>query len=144
MNSSAFGRDTAMILPKLNPVGIALASVAFFFVGFLWYGLLFTDAWMAAHGLTEEDAGSPAWMLLGLVLTVMQVLGLAIVMKWKGIANVGDAVKTAVFLWALFALPFNLYAFTYLTAHNVTLLAIDASHMLVGWVAAAVILALFK
>ncbi len=131
-------------MPKLNPVGVAVASIVFFLVGFLWYGVLFAKAWMAAEGLTEEDAGSPVWMIGGLVITVMQVTGLALVMKWKGVEGVSDAVKTAVILWALFALPFSAYAFVYLPAHNMTLLMIDASHLLLGWVTSAVILSKFK
>jgi len=46
-------------MPKLNPAGIAIATVAFFLLGYLWYGFLFAEAWMAAEGLTEEDAGDP-------------------------------------------------------------------------------------
>jgi hypothetical protein len=45
-------------MPKLNLVGIIVASLVFFFIGFLWYGLLFTDAWMAAHGVTEKTPGA--------------------------------------------------------------------------------------
>ncbi|NWG91123.1 MAG: DUF1761 domain-containing protein [Parvularculaceae bacterium] len=133
-------------MPKLNLVGVIVASLVFYFIGFLWYGLLFADAWMAAHGVAAEaaDTESPAWMVLGLVLTVMQVVGLAIVLKWRGVSGPVAAATTAALLWLFFALPFNLYAFTYLTAHDATLLAIDASHMAVGWVVSAAILALFK
>ena len=131
-------------MPKLNPVGVAVASVAFFLVGFLWYGVLFAKAWMAAEELTEDDAGNTVWMIGGLVITVMQVTGLAFVMQWKGVEGVSDAVKTAVILWALFALPFSAYGFIYQPTHNMTLLLIDASHLLVGWIVAAVVLSLFK
>lgn len=131
-------------MPKLNPVGIAVASITFFIVGFLWYGVIFMDAWMAGHGLTQDDAGSSVWMLGGFVITVMQVIGLALVLKWKGVAGLADAATTAALLWALLALPFVLYAYIYLPAHNPTLLMVDASHLLVGWVVAAAILSRFK
>ncbi len=137
-------------MPKLfglNSVAILAASVAFFIVGFLWYGLLFADAWMAASGITKEAAEAdqnPSWMIGGFIITVMQVIGIALVMKWKGAASLGDAVKTALLLWLLFALPFTLYAYFYSLAHSSTLLMIDASHLLVGWVVSAVVLSLFK
>lgn len=133
-------------MPKLNPVGLAVASVAFFIVGFLWYGVIFSDAWMAAEGITEEaaDADSPAWMALGFVITVMQVVGLALVLKWRGAADLAGAATTGALLWALFALPFTLYGYTYTPGHNTTLLMIDASHLLVGWVVAAAVLSRFK
>lgn len=133
-------------MPKLNPVGIIVASIAFFAVGFLWYGVIFSDAWMAAEGFTKEadDAGSPAWMALGFVITVMQVVGLALILKWKGDAAPVASATTAAILWALLALPFTLYGFIYTPGHNTTLLMIDASHLLVGWVVSAVVLSLFK
>jgi hypothetical protein len=133
-------------MPKLNPVAIIAASVAFYLIGFLWYGLLFSDAWMAAHGVTAEDAKaqSPIWMAAGFVITVVQVAGLATVLKWKGAASLVDAAKAAALLWAFFALPFSLYNYIYLPSHGSTLLMVDASHLLVGWVVSAIVLSLFK
>jgi hypothetical protein len=57
-------------MPKilgLNLLAVIAASIAFFFVGFLWYGVLFSDIWMAAEGISAEaaDADSPVWMLGG-------------------------------------------------------------------------------
>jgi hypothetical protein len=133
-------------MPKLNPVGILVASVLFYLVGFLWYGFLFMDAWMAAEGLVADDAAgqSPIYMLGGFLITVMQVVGLAIILKWRGVTGIAEAAKTALLLWALIALPFTMYAFLYLPAHNATLLMIDASHLLVGWLVAAFALAMVK
>ncbi len=131
-------------MPKLNPVGIAVASIAFFLIGFLWYGILFAEAWMTAEGLTEEDAGDPVSMLGGFLITVMQVLGLAIVLKWKGVEGTADAASAAAFLWAVLALPLALYDFVYLPAHDLKLLMIDAGHLLIGWVVSAAVLSRFK
>lgn len=133
-------------MPKLNPVGIFAASLAFFFIGFLWYAVIFADAWMAAQNLPaqSEDAGNPLWMVVGFFITVMQTIGLALVLKWKGVAGPADAAKTAALLWALFALPFTAYGYIYSFDQSEMLFAIDASHILVGWVVAAAILAKFK
>jgi hypothetical protein len=131
-------------MPKLNPVGIAVATIAFFALGAVWYGFVFSDAWMSAQNLSKEDAGSPLWMVGGFFLTIAQVVGLAIVMRWKGVTGPGDAAATAFILWALFGLPLELYDFIYLPSHSATLLAIDAGHLLAGWIVSAVILSLFK
>jgi hypothetical protein len=136
-------------MPKLlglNLLAVLVASIAFFFVGFLWYGVLFTDAWMAAHGVVAEQSGgeSPIWMVGGFVITVVQVIGLGLVLKWKGTASLGDAVIAAVLVWFCFALPLTMYNYLYLTAHDSTLLMIDASHLLVGWAVSAAILSLMK
>ncbi|WP_425409601.1 DUF1761 domain-containing protein [Hyphococcus sp.] len=136
-------------MPKvlgLNLVGVIVASVAFYFVGFLWYGLLFSEAWMNAEGLTAADAEgqSPIWMIGGFLITVLQVIGIGLVLKWKGAASLGEAATTALILWFFLALPFVHYAYLYLPAHSVTLLLIDASHLLVGWVVSAIVLSLIK
>ena len=133
-------------MSKLNPVGIIVASLAFYFVGFLWYGFLFSDAWMGAHGVTAEDAKgeSPVWMAGGFLITVVQVIGLAIVLRWKGAASPTAAATTAATLWCFFALPFSLYNYIYLPSHGAILLQVDASHLLVGWIVAAITLSFFK
>lgn len=34
---------------------VVLGAVAFFAVGFVWYGLLFSKAWQKAAGMSDED-----------------------------------------------------------------------------------------
>lgn len=130
----------------LNLVAVLAASVAFYMVGFLWYGIFFSQAWMAAQGVTPEEAasGGPIWMAGGFLITIVQAVGLGLVIRWRGATSLAGAIGTAAVLWLVFALPFSLYAYLYLPAHNATLLMIDASHLLVGWVGAAALLALLK
>ena len=132
----------------LNALGVVLASVAFFFVGFLWYGLIFQDLWSREMGITEEMAAAAGnqtiWMIGGFVITVMQVIGIGFVLKWRGVTGLSGAVATALTLWFFLALPFTHYAYIYGAAHSSTLLMIDASHLLVGWLVSAILLALFR
>lgn len=130
----------------LNAVAVLAGSIVFYMVGFLWYGVLFSQAWMAAEGVTAEEAqeGSPIWMAGGFLITILQVVGLGLAIKWRGATDLGGAIMTAVILWLFLALPFSLYAYLYLPAHDTTLLMIDASHLFVGWVTAAGVLAVLK
>lgn len=129
----------------LNLLGVLLGSVAFYMVGFVWYGFLFADFWMAAEGYTEADfeGQSSVWMLGGLLITVLQVIGLGLVLKWRGVSDLIGSVTTAFALWFFFALPFVHYAYLYGPDHNAGLLMVDASHLLAGWVAAAIALSFF-
>lgn len=135
-----------MRLYGLNAFGVVVASAAFFLVGFLWYGVVFADAWMAAEGVSaaEAEAQSPAWMAGGVVITVLQVVGIGLVLKWRRAHSVGAAMATAFALWLLFALPFTHYEFLYSPAHDPTTLLLDAGHLLVGWLVAALALALIR
>ncbi len=136
-------------MPKvlgLNLVAVLVASVVFYLVGFAWYEFLFKDAWMAASGITAADAEglTPVYMAGGFLITVMQVIGIGLVLKWKGVADPVGAIKAALVLWLFFALPFTLYPYLYTPAHNSTMLMIDASHLLVGWALSALVLRLIK
>ena len=45
-------------MPKLagvNLLGVLLAALAIYFVGFVWFGLLFQDLWVNANGYTEAQ-----------------------------------------------------------------------------------------
>lgn len=133
-------------MPKifgLNVVAVAAASVAFFLVGWLWYGMIFEDIWMAEMGLPKAEDPPASFMIGGFVITVMQVIGIGLAMKWKSAAGVSAAVMTAIVLWAVFALPFSAYGYLY-GPHSLSLLMIDAGHLFVGWVVSAVVLSLIK
>jgi len=128
----------------LNLVALLVASIAFYLVGFLWYGVMFMNAWMGAHGVTADNGSGGIWMAGGFVITVVQVVGIGKVLQWRNVVSVPGAALTGLFLWALFAFPILHYAYIYLPAHSHTLLLIDGSHLLVGWVLSAVILRLIK
>lgn len=136
-------------MPKLfgiKLVPLILATLAFYVIGFLWYGVIFTNAWMSAMGVTEADfeGQSPAWMALGPVISLLTVIVIGKVLKWANAASIGDAVQKTLILWVGFGVTMALYALAYSPTHSTMLFLIDASHVLVGWLVAAVILAAMK
>ncbi len=129
----------------LKPIPVVLATVVFWFLGFIWYGLVFSDAWMAGHGIpADQTGGFDIYMLGGVLITLLQVIGLAFVLSWRNVSGINEAVKTVLMMWFLLALPIIMYDYIYVPAHNSTLLMIDGSYVLVGWLASAVILAVMK
>lgn len=131
-------------MTSLKPLSILIGTLAFWFVGWAWYGLVFQEPWMAAHGLTEEDAAPGAYMAGGVIITIMQVIGVGLVLKWRRAASIPDALKTTFLLWLTIALPGMASAFVYLPAHDLTLLAIDAGYVLVGWLLVALSYAVLR
>jgi len=69
-------------MSDLSILGVILASLAFFFIGGLWYTVLFGKMWRAEMGIADEDVGSPQPLMfigsfvVGLVIAV--TLGLLI------------------------------------------------------------------
>ncbi|HHL42481.1 MAG TPA: DUF1761 domain-containing protein, partial [Hellea balneolensis] len=73
-------------MPKIfgtSLIGILAASVVFFMLGWLWYGIIFQEMWMGLAGITETEP-NPMTMVWGFVITVVQVLGIAFVLNHAG------------------------------------------------------------
>ena len=66
---------------KVNWLAIFAATVAGFFIGFLWYGLLFDSMWMDLTGITLEmieDSSVAMTMGLSILVTFIAAWGLAV------------------------------------------------------------------
>ncbi|MGB0908495.1 MAG: DUF1761 domain-containing protein [Maricaulaceae bacterium] len=131
-------------------VVILLASVLFYMVGFLWYGFIFMDAWMAIEGIPQdgEQDNMGLTMAIGFVITVMQTIGLAGILKLAKGYSIGKGIKIAVMTWFFFALPFCCYAWIYsadpLSPNANTLLMIDASHLFFAYLVAGGVLGMMR
>ena len=154
-------------MPRLAGVhllGLILAAVAIFFVGFIWYGLLFTEPWMNANGLffadeakttmqwltasgietVSADAGpDPKVLGLGFVLSLVLAFGLGWHMKQKGITKLTTAVLFALWLSLLIGVPLMAYDLVYAPGFHIAGFLVDASHTVVSFIAAAAVLSLF-
>ena len=154
-------------MPKIagvNLLGVVLAAVAMFFVGFLWYGVLFQEPWMNANGLffvdeTKQsmqwltadgiqsiagDAGpNPMVMLWGFVLSLVLAYGLGWHMKQKNISKAGTAAMFGLWMGLLIGVPLMAYDTVYTPFGSLMGLFVDGSHTVVTFVAASVVLSFF-
>ena len=115
---------------KLNWPGILVATVVAFFIGFLWYGLIFQEQWMALTGVTDEGSGDSMWMLLGVVQTFVTMVGLGWFIGRDGGGGWMHGLKIGLIAGVCFALMTSAYGFIYQTS-PMGLLPIDWSHLLV-------------
>jgi len=154
-------------MPKIagvNVLGIFLGAVAMFFIGFLWYGVLFQEPWMNANGLFFAEAAKenmqwltadgvksvsvatgpdPMVLLWGFVLSLVLTFGLGWHMKQKGILKLGSAVMFGLWIGLLIGVPLAAYDTVYTPFGSLMGLFVDGSHTLVTFVAACAILSLF-
>lgn len=114
---------------KLNWLGIIVATVAAFFIGFLWYGLIFAEQWATLTGVTEEGGGDALWMIIGLVQTFVTMIGLGWFIARDGAVGWMGGLKIGLVAGVAFALMTSAYGFIYQTA-PLALLPIDWSHLL--------------
>ncbi len=154
-------------MPKIagvNLLGVMLAAIAMFFVGFIWYGVLFTEPWMGANGLffadeskqvmqwltadglqsIQADAGpNPMVMLWGFVLSLVLSFGLGWHMKQKGVAQLGPAILYGLGLSLLIGVPLMAYDTVYTPYGSVLGLFVDGSHTVATFLAACAVLSFF-
>lgn len=87
----------------INWLAVVLAAVAFFALGAVWYGALFSKPWIRASGVDpDEPSGTPAPLLFGgtLVLEFVAAIGLAAVIGAD--AGVATGVWTGAAVGVLF------------------------------------------
>ncbi|MGH1422368.1 MAG: DUF1761 domain-containing protein [Hyphomonas sp.] len=136
-------------MPKIfnvNLLGIFAAAVAMFFVGAVFYGLLFSQVWQDARALDVSDleAQSPLWMAGGFVLELVTAIGIAWVLKLRGSSGMMQAVTTGITLGFLIGVPMAAYEFIYAPVHSVPGFIVDASHRLITFGVGASVLSLFR
>ncbi|MGJ8560827.1 MAG: DUF1761 domain-containing protein [Litorimonas sp.] len=140
-------------MPKIfntSWLAVILATLAFFALGAVWYGFLFSDAWAVATGITAERAealmaemGMAAWLLWALLITFGQAIGLLMVIHLASATRMGTCLKYAAMLVITIVGPVLAYACVY-QGYSLNGFLIDFGHMLIGYLIMAAIYAAFR
>jgi len=139
-------------MPKIfgtSWLGILAATVAFYLLGFLWYGIVFTDMWMDANGMTKEAADAhnaklgPMMYIWGILITLAQVLGLAYILNHASASLLVTCAKIGAIIAILIALPLMAYSALY-EGRSIHAVGLDVAHILVGYIIACAILSFFR
>ena len=124
-----------MQLAGMNLFAIVLAAVVSFMFGWLWYGILFSDAWLEACGKSREevkaDTPSPTPFIISFVGLVIMACVLGGVLRHLGpeAMTLTSGMITGAFMWLGFVI-------TTLAVNNAfrgakpSLTVIDAGHWL--------------
>lgn len=146
-------------LAGINLLGVLVSAILIYFMGFLWYGLLFSDVYMSAKGIFINEAGdamsfltvdgiategpedaNPMWMLGGFLVPIVLSFGFAWLMRKSGVAGLGAAISFGLTLSLLIGVPLMAYDFFYTPWHSMGGLLVDLSHTVVTFVAGCAIL----
>lgn len=140
-NSFGFEILGIPVLPTL------IGSFLFMSTMFMWYGGFFKDTFYLGMGITEEDVTAEAlglWYPIGLVMSMMQGIGIALVLKWRNWPPMLETIKTAVATSFFFAvLTFN-YRLVILPDHNHDLFYINASGIMTAFLLCAVTISVLR
>jgi len=130
-------------------VAVIVATLAFYMVGFAWYGFIFEELWLAASGMTAAEIESMAqaqgamMFVWGILITLAQALGLLWVLNLAGAKRLPKCLEIAFWLFLMIAAPLLTYACLY-GGYSLSGILIDYGHILIGWLAMAAIYAFFR
>jgi Protein of unknown function (DUF1761) len=141
---SVCGGGSAVRVLGLKVVPLLLAAFAVYFMGFLIYGALLSEQWMALAGFTVDSFAGQEWrMALGPVMPIMITLGIGLLIKERGITTLVGGLKLGAFVGAFFLVTTRLYTFAY-GIEPFGLLAIDSLHLMLNGLAAGGVLGAMK
>lgn len=124
----------------VNMFAVAMASIAFFALGALWYGVLFGKAWQRETGITEPPHGAQVGKIMVLTLAFEM---LVVLMLEHTIARTGASDRAIMMIAIGFGLSIMTPAIGINYLHqrrSLTLFLIDAGHFVVGMVLAGAVL----
>lgn len=150
-------------LANVNLLGVLLAAIAIYFVGFLWYGLLFSEAYMNGIGVFFSEGGDTVrwlgeggiqtrtgmgdegiWMAAGFLIPLVLAFGLGLAMKKQAITTPATAAGFGLWISLLIGVPLMAYGLVYSPWHSWAAFIVDASHTVVSFIAGCLVLSLFK
>ncbi len=123
-----------------NWLAIVAAAIAFYAVGFIIYGAVFSKLWMKLSGFTKEQLQPHMWkMAISPIMPILTAIGLAFLFKLLGITTLMGGVELAILIWFFLILSTRLYSYVY-SPERPGLLLMDSTHLLLGYLATGAIL----
>ena len=137
-------QETLSNLPLLH---VLVAAVAYFALGAIWYGPLFSKAWIRGHGINTSDPdmkkGVAGIMTFSFLILILICTALAIVLEVGQVHGAVQAIKWGLFLGFGFAVTTTSMTYVYLKKPISTHL-IDGLYHVIGLTIASLILVLWK
>lgn len=128
------------MLKDVNWAAVAVAVVLLEVLGFVWYAFLFAAPWAASASFAFEGDQTLA-MSVGVVITVILVVGLNWALRRLGASGLSEHLAGAFALWFFF--DFTTMAVDYVyVGHKPLFVAINMGYQLAAYLLAATVLAL--
>jgi Protein of unknown function (DUF1761) len=120
---------------KINHLAVLVAALVYFFLGFLWYGIIFAKPWMAMEGITPDTMPKQNVALnylITFVLNIVVAYALAIACKWRSAGAAKGALIGAA-AWVGFVLT-TAFPTTLFENRPIGLFCINFGYCLVGFI----------
>jgi hypothetical protein len=101
---------------KTNYAAVFIAAIAYWLLGAVWYGVLFSKPWMALEKMSIEQAQSMNPVLpyvITFVLNLLIAYALAQICIWRNANTAGRGASVGVLLWIGFVGPITFTTYMY-------------------------------
>jgi surface polysaccharide O-acyltransferase-like enzyme len=101
---------------KTNYAAVFIAAIAYWLLGAVWYGVLFSKPWMALENISIEQAKSMNPVLpyvITFVLNLLIAYALAQICIWRNANTIGRGASVGVLLWIGFVGPITYTTYMY-------------------------------
>jgi hypothetical protein len=101
---------------RTNFPAVVVAAISYWILGAIWYGVLFSEPWMALEHITDEQAKSMNPVLpyvITLLLNLLIAYSLAQVCIWRNANTFGRGASVGVILWIGFVGPITFTTYMY-------------------------------
>jgi len=127
---------------RTNYAAVVVAALAYWVLGALWYGLLFSKPWMLLEHMSMEQAQSMSPVLpyvITFILNVLIAYSLAQICIWRNANTLSRGASVGVLLWIGFVGPVTFTTYMY-EMRPWQLFAINQFYPLFGFVLMGAIL----
>jgi len=119
---------------KINHLAVFVCGVLYFLLGWLWYGVLFGQRWMALEGTKMAQEGNSqmaAQFITSFLLGLLMAYALANICAWRSANTAARGAAIGVLLWIGFVAPVT-YVTSMYEGRPRLLWAINSFYPLVG------------
>jgi hypothetical protein len=127
---------------RTNYAAVVVAAIAYWILGAVWYGVLFSKPWMALEHMTIEQAQSVSPVIPYIVSFLLELLiaySLAQLCIWRNANTAGRGASVGVLMWIGFIGPIAFMSYMF-EMRPKELFAINEFYPLAGLVLMGVIL----
>jgi surface polysaccharide O-acyltransferase-like enzyme len=130
---------------KTNYAAIVVAAVAYWLLGAMWYGALFSKPWMALEQVTEEQAKTAGFLpyVVSFILNLLIAYVLSQIIHWRNAYTAARGAAVGVILWIGFVGPITYTTYMY-EMRPKELFAINQFYPLAGMVLMGAILGAWR
>jgi len=131
---------------RTNYPAVIVAAIAYWVLGAVWYGVLFSKPWMALEHITIEQAKSVSPVIPYIVSFLLELLiaySLAQICIWRNANTAGRGASVGVLVWIGFVGPIALMTYMFEMRPR-ALFAINEFYPLAGLVLMGAILGAWK